>query len=76
MNSDDDNSDPDDGRGASESVNPVDVPRDEDNSVVEAASRWISVDEHHGFAHADWHNASISRDIDALVQLKRLRKAL
>jgi hypothetical protein len=32
--------------------------------------------EHQSLAHTNWHNAITSRDIDALVQLKLLRKAL
>jgi len=35
-----------------------------------------SVDEHQNLAHANRNKALISRDIDALVQLKLLRKAL
>lgn len=35
-----------------------------------------SVDAHQSLAHTDWHQAITSRDIDALVQLKLLRKAL
>ena len=42
----------------------------------DAADRWISADEHQSLAHIDWRNAITSRDIDVLVQLKLLRKAL
>ncbi|MCV7440686.1 hypothetical protein H7K33_00435 [Mycobacterium paraense] len=65
--------DPDDIGGTSESLNSDDVSHDDDNIVLDAANRWISVAEHQD---ADGRDASISRDIDALVQLKRLRKAL
>ena len=35
-----------------------------------------SVNEHYSLANTDWQKAITSRDIDALVQLKLLRKAL
>jgi hypothetical protein len=76
MDGDYDDPGPDDTASASESLHSDDVPRADDNIVVDAADRWVSVDEHQRPARADGHNASISRDIDSLVQLKLLRKAL
>jgi hypothetical protein len=67
---------PDETAGPSESLSSDDVPQDDGNTVVDAAGRWISVAEHQERTHTDWHNSGISRDIDALVQLKLLRKAL
>jgi len=75
MDGDDDNSGTDNTLGPSESLDSADVRIDDGDVVVDAANCWISVDELQSLAHTDWHKA-ITRDIDALVQLKLLRKAL
>ena len=53
-----------------------DVRNDDGDVVVDAANRGISVHEHQILAPTNWDKAITSRDIDALVQLKLLRKAL
>jgi hypothetical protein len=60
----------------SESLDSDDVRNDDEDVVVDAANRWISLDEHQSLARTNWHKAITSRDIDVLVQLKLLRKAL
>jgi hypothetical protein len=76
MDGDYDDPDSDETARPSESLCSDDVSHDDGNIVVDAADRWISVGEHRDRAHTDWHDSGISRDIDALVQLKLLRKAL
>jgi hypothetical protein len=60
----------------SESLDSDDVRHDDGDVAVDAANRWISVDEHQSLAHTNWNTAITRRDIDALVQLKLMRKAL
>jgi len=62
--------------GLSESLDSDDVRNDDGDVVVDAANRWIAVNEHQSLAHTNRHKAITSRDIDALVQLKLLRKGL
>jgi hypothetical protein len=76
MDGDDDEPGTDNTLGPSESFGSDDVRNDDGDVVVDAANRWNSVDEHQSVAHTNWHKAITSRDIDALVQLKLLRKAL
>jgi hypothetical protein len=76
MDGDCDNPGRDDALGPRESLDSDDVRDDDGDIVVDAANRWISVDEHQSLAHTNWREAITSRDIDASVQLKLLRKAL
>lgn len=62
--------------GPSESLDSDDVRNDDGDVVIDAPNRWIAVVEHQSLAHTNWHKAITSRDIDALVQLKLLTKAL
>lgn len=64
MNGDYDDPDTDDTQGAGESLDLDDVRNDDGDIVVDQS-----------LTHFNWHKAII-RDIDALVELKRLRRAL
>jgi hypothetical protein len=76
MHDDYDNPGPDGIPGPGESPDSDDVGKDDGDTVVDAADRWIPVDEDQNLAHTNRHKAITSRDIDALVQLKSFRKAL
>jgi len=76
MDSDYDDPGPDNTLGHSGSLDSDDVRNDDGDVVVDAANRWIAVNEHQSLAHTNRHKAITSRDIDALVQLKLLRKGL
>ena len=76
MDSDYDGPGPDNTLGPSECLDSDDVRNDDWDVVVDAANRWIAVVEHQSLAHTNWHKAITSRDIDALVQLKLLTKAV
>jgi hypothetical protein len=76
MDGDYDDPGPNNTLGPSESLDSDDVRNDDGDVVVDAANRWIAVVEHQSLAHTNWHKAITSRDIDAVVQLKFLTKAL
>jgi len=76
MDGDYDDPGPDNTLGPSESLDSDDVRNDDGDVVVDAPNRWIAAVEHQSLAHTNWHKAITSRDIDALVQLKLLTKAV
>ena len=76
MDSDYDDPGPDNTLGHSGSLDSDDVRNDDGDIVVDAPNRWIAAVEHQSLAHTNRHKAITSRDIDALVQLKFLTKAL